>query len=878
MLLAGAEGAGRRRDVRATERELVRPLDATGGDHDPGVMYGVVAKLAHADLAGECGRGGGSRVARAVMRVWPSIPTENGRPDDHELTFRAKGTYSPARFDSASFPGSTGVVKPSIFGKYILLERVSVGGMAEVYRARPLNSPGFRRFLAVKRILPNLAEDEEFVSMFVDEAKIAIQLNHRSVCQIYELGQLNDSFYIVMEYIPGKNLLQIQKRYREQRKIMSVAQTCYVTQKMCEGLDYSHRKKNDQGEPLGIIHRDVSPQNILISYEGEVKVIDFGIARAASKNQQTQVGVLKGKFGYMSPEQALGEDIDHRSDIFAVGVLLWEMLTARRLFHADSDFATLERVRSGEILPPSAKNPRVPPEVDRIVMRALDRDRTTRYQWASEMADDLRAFLAQSQPAFTDRRLSDWMCANWPEDVEEERTKAKEFQQFVTAQDVLRYTEKLYEELGEELLDADELEDLEEATRVFSAEEMGLPQQVAGERVLAANANESLARAVLREDEQVLPEIPRDVLRELSADTGPALPRSTGSFVPAPTLAPRRAASGPVTALLVLLLCALVGGASWYGWQAYVASQAPVGATLVIATNPARGVEVKVRGEVVTGDPPYEVAGLPAGQTYVELRAEGYEPIVEAVTLVDGQRLELQRSLVPLAGDSTVALRVSPPNAQVYLDGQLIGGQGASRTFSASARERHTVEVYLPGHFVESYEFTMQNNERFERDVELRPVQGRLTITSQPRGAVTLNGEAVAATGDEVVVAGLPVHHLHRLEIRSSTPGFQPYAQDILLLPPYERVHSARLRRIGETAPPAEPPAYGSITTGESSGWLRVFCDGIDTGYVTPVTADRPLLVEPGSHDVSFVRGGRERRVSVRVDAGQQLEVAIPQP
>jgi serine/threonine protein kinase len=239
--------------------------------------------------------------------------------------------------------------KPSLFGKYLLLERLNVGGMAEVFVAKAFGVEGFERILAIKKILPTMAEDEEFITMFIDEARISVQLNHANVVHIHELGKHDDAYYIAMEYVPGKDLRSLLERFRRRKEIMPTAMAVFCATKICEGLDYAHRKKDARGMQLEIIHRDVSPQNILISFEGEVKIIDFGIAKAANRSQKTQAGILKGKFGYMSPEQVRGLPIDRRSDIFAVGVILYEMLTGEKLFVGESDFSTLEKVRNAEV-------------------------------------------------------------------------------------------------------------------------------------------------------------------------------------------------------------------------------------------------------------------------------------------------------------------------------------------------------------------------------------------------------------------------------------------------------------------------------------------------------------------------------------------------
>ncbi|MCA1665160.1 MAG: serine/threonine protein kinase, partial [Myxococcales bacterium] len=299
--------------------------------------------------------------------------------------------------------------QPIPFGKYVLLERISVGGMAEVFKAKSFGVEGFEKILAIKRILPSMAEDADFIEMFIDEAKICGQLNHANICQIFELGRVEDSHFIAMEYVWGKDVLQIQNRFRKLRQTMKAEMAAFIAAKLCEGLDYAHKKKDAAGRPLGIIHRDISPQNILISYDGELKIIDFGIAKAASRSSKTQAGVLKGKFGYMSPEQVRGLPLDRRSDVFAIGTILYELLTSDRLFMGESDFETLEKVRNVDVPPVTSINKNVPPELERILNKALARDVDERFQWANEMQEALHAFLLTREPVFTAKHLSTWM-------------------------------------------------------------------------------------------------------------------------------------------------------------------------------------------------------------------------------------------------------------------------------------------------------------------------------------------------------------------------------------------------------------------------------------------------------------------------------------
>ncbi|HKB70892.1 MAG TPA: TonB family protein [Thermoanaerobaculia bacterium] len=285
------------------------------------------------------------------------------------------------------------------FGQFQLMEKIATGGMAEVWKARMSGVDGFQKIVAIKKILPHMAASEDFITMFADEAKLAAQLNHPNIIHIYDLGKVENSYYIAMEYVEGRDLRSILKSGADHGLPLPPELALFVASKLAAALDYAHRRKDFNGQDLSLVHRDVSPQNVLISYEGDIKLCDFGIAKAASKSSQTQAGALKGKLQYMSPEQASGKPLDRRSDLFSLGSVLYEMLTGEKLFAGDTDLTILEQVRNVKAAAPSTKNPDVPKRVDAIVLKALAKSPEERYQNASDLQRDLESVLYTFSPA-----------------------------------------------------------------------------------------------------------------------------------------------------------------------------------------------------------------------------------------------------------------------------------------------------------------------------------------------------------------------------------------------------------------------------------------------------------------------------------------------
>ncbi len=295
----------------------------------------------------------------------------------------------------------------SKIGPYRLREKIAQGGMAELYMADYVRQDGFKRTMAVKRVLPHLAKNQDFINMFIREARLAALLQHPNIVQIFDFGKIQKAYFIAMEYIDGMNLGQIMASLKSG---LPVNMAMFVAIKISLGLDYSHKRKDDEtGKPLGIVHRDISPQNILVSYQGEVKISDFGISKANTEPSLTQAGVIKGKLSYLSPEQALGQQVDHQSDVYALGLVLYEILSGRRVYQFDSDIEAIRTIPDMEIPPVSQVRPDIPEGLSQIISKCLCKDKKERYADARDLHDDLILLKAQLQIPYDASDLSTFM-------------------------------------------------------------------------------------------------------------------------------------------------------------------------------------------------------------------------------------------------------------------------------------------------------------------------------------------------------------------------------------------------------------------------------------------------------------------------------------
>ncbi len=299
-------------------------------------------------------------------------------------------------------------------GRYTLVKKLAVGGMGEVFLARQRGPVGFEKLVVVKTLLQHLKEDQDFVNMFFDEARIAAVLNHPNIAQIYDLGEDKGEYYIAMEYVHGHSLRDVVVDALERKGSMPLALKLKVIADAAAALDFAHQARTPSGQLLDLIHRDVSPQNILIGFNGSVKLIDFGVAKAANKLVRTATGIIKGKYAYMSPEQAYGKPLDGRSDVFGLGTVLWEILTSERLFKRENETETLQAVVGAEILPPSQLDRSVTRVLDAVVMKALERNVKDRYQSAAEFQRAIESFLSRQRVPATAAHLAAFMKELYP--------------------------------------------------------------------------------------------------------------------------------------------------------------------------------------------------------------------------------------------------------------------------------------------------------------------------------------------------------------------------------------------------------------------------------------------------------------------------------
>lgn len=682
--------------------------------------------------------------------------------------------------------------KPVPFGKYYLLERINVGGMAEVYKAKAFGVEGFERLLAVKKILSSIAEDESFINMFIDEAKIAGQLNHPNIAQIFDLGKVDGSYFIAMEYISGKDVKTIFERARRIGEKVDIPRVCYIIMKVCEGLAYAHEKNDSQGNPLNIVHRDISPQNVLISYEGEVKVIDFGIAKATGKQSQTQVGILKGKFSYMSPEQVRGLHVDHRSDIFSLGILLYEMLTLERLFLGESDFDTLEKIRKVEMSPPSLYNPHIPKELEDIVLKALAKSPDDRYQSAHDLAEALERFMRNQGYYFTNKDLASSMKAAFNADIEFENKKLEYYRGLNLkapspdgqarvempggSGDGLEWGEEemetqIFDRAGEEVEaitesqivyaeDADvvEIDEVGEGDETIEYNRWDIQQQF-DERDIDTGGGPSLGEQGNFADEGNYGHdggFANDGgrRRQSTAQISPVPQERRDPQVTVQSMSP--ASSKKRNPAVIIAVVAAFVIAVGLGVYFVSVDQKP---SIVFETQP-QAVDIYINGDKVHSGPTPFTYEASAGNTEIRIESDGFKPYVKTQDLEPGNTYSLNQTLKPAKADKgSLFVKTEPAGATVEFDGKP-REEATPLTIEELAAGSYTVKVSHEGYFDEEKKVDIDGGTE-ELSIDLRPKKVSLTVRSEPRRA---RFSVYEADGDKRIAHGRTPETIEELD------------------------------------------------------------------------------------------------------------------
>jgi eukaryotic-like serine/threonine-protein kinase len=542
---------------------------------------------------------------------------------------------------------------PRRFGKYTLLRKLAQGGMAELFLALHRAVAGFEKLVVIKRILPSMNQDQGFIDMLLHEARIAATLSHPNVVQIFDVGYIDGSYYIAMEHIHGEDLRSIVRQMKK-RGLMEfpVEHALGIVIGTCAGLAYAHEKRGLDGAPLTIVHRDISPQNILVTYAGDLKVVDFGIAKSGRRpvGEDTKSGRLKGKVPYMSPEQARGEDIDWRSDIFATGILLFELTTGKRLFKGQNELETLRLICERTYPWPSQVRPGYPHRLEAIVMRALAKDRNERYQSARHLQSDLESYVRDDRIAVSNIELSRWM--QW-----------------------------LFEDRIAQQKEA--LQDVKQLADIIAAQTVG---ESGSFDSIADQGSQSGRIGSVSGQATALPARQRSRLPLVLALLVLLVVVSVGGF-----LAVRRSLlrTGPAAAA-----------------SAQVEPRAETG-TIKIESDPSEA-SIFINGDLRSEKTPATIDKLPLGTALsIKVTKEGYAPARYEVTLTADKRNDIFKATLP-KGTVKLVVSCNVPGAFLMLDGKAVSGPTIE---GVSANEEHKLLASAQGYTTRSQAFMAGPNE-----------------------------------------------------------------------------------------------------------------------------------------------------------------------
>lgn len=747
---------------------------------------------------------------------------------------------------------------PQRFGKYYLLNKIALGGMAEIFRAKTIGAEGFEKELVIKRILPHFTEDESFRSMFIDEARLAARLQHANIVQVFDFDLQDGMYYIAMEYVEGKDLKKIQDTARKSEKKLSVGQVVWIIAEACKGLDHAHKYRH-RNEPMHIVHRDVSPHNIMVSFNGEVKIMDFGIAKAASRYTKTRAGTVKGKCAYMSPEQAKGAELDGRSDMFGLAVVAWELLTDKRLFAGETDFETLSNVLKCEVTPASAHNPDVPPELDEILLKALAREPEERYASCGALHDALNRFYFTHVKHADEGRLEPFMRDLFATDIQAlAQMQAQEKTVYITAASNPAMVPPGDDENAPTLaMPADKAFMLNDAATVaVDAASLGPPRTT------------GTSRAVGR-----------------GPDTGTMATGGTGTSTGMP---PRRSAAVYVLVGLLAVAVALVAVFLWleYGSNGEAATGGAATAQKG-APAPAPGgevpredapapkeprtgtltvVAVPSEAKVFVDDQPLEGGALPdveLGRT-LTIRAEHEGSRIEQVVTMSSvaQTVKLEVPVATQAPPATVTIQ-APADVSVRVGTKDLGK--GTQSYTAKEGDELLIEAWREGAkpYQRKLEVTNDGQSIVILDAEVpRPTpMTTVTIEVSPADAtVTVDGKPVEVADGKITLD--PRERKGEVTVEASAKGYRSEKKTVAL--DQEQVAVAvKLRKES-----SEPAVTGTgFVTINAKPWANVFYKGQNLG-VTPL---RRKSVPAGAQRFTLEKGDVRKTVTIVVEKDKEV-------
>jgi len=730
--------------------------------------------------------------------------------------------------------------EPRQFGKYYLIEKIAVGGMAEIYKAKTFGVDGFEKLLAIKRILPHCAADKDFITMLIDEAKLSVILSHANIVQVYDLGKIGDDYFISMEYIHGINLRDIMYRCREAQKPFPVDIAIFIISEVCKGLDYAHRKTDANGEPLNIVHRDISPQNVLISYEGEVKIVDFGIAKAAMNISHTMAGILKGKIAYMSPEQALGKVIDHRTDIFSAGILLYEMLTNSKLFTGESQFEVLKKIRTSRV--EVAKLPASIPDLLKVVVtKALAYRPDERYQSAADLQVELTKYLYSTYSDFSPRKLSAFIKDVFAPELKEEqmrRARAMALESQTVSMSVdegAKQEDIVHRELT--------------ATPISISRETPVTGKVSLESIITP-IRAVAGREITEERERVV--------------AGRPAPRWSRNVI------------------YVAVALAVAYGLYRYVpavrfWEPRVAPEAIEAVGTMEVTSVPDGAKILLDGKDTGLVTPVTIGSLQLRTPYLlRLEKDTFKPAEKPVQLTSDTPVSIQINMERMGGILNVVS--DPPGAAVLLDGNTTGKNTPATIEDIPLDVDH--RITLSKKDFEDFEQVIHLKSTTPENI-LAPLKaiarlGSLLVTSSPDGAaISLNDQDMGRI-TPATITDLPLNQVYTVKLVKE--GFEPWTRTLTLasaepvsmegqlkaleMPPAPPTPTAPPPAVAPAAPAAAPEAaraeeFGSLEITSNPAGARISIDGKATGTMTPATIGE--LKVGKSYTVSLAKADFEK-------------------